>query len=113
MLPYASGFDRHAAPDAGGSVEVEKAAGVVTPAVLNHEVAVQNDGLHLRQERILAIDVTPSRLHHADLRIAEIVHNIFEKVRRGNEIRVKDSDQLSRGKPEPILKGARLEPMTI
>jgi hypothetical protein len=56
-----------AAPDAGGAVEVEEAAAAVAAAVLEHEVRVEQDGLNLRQQRVVLVDVPPPRLHHADL----------------------------------------------
>ena len=47
VLPAAGVVDRGAPPDAGRAVEVEEAAGAVAPAVLEHEVRVEQDRLDL------------------------------------------------------------------
>ena len=66
VLPAARGFDRRPPPDSRSAVEIEEAAGQVTAAVFNHEVTVENHGFDLRQKRVFAIDVSPTRLHHSD-----------------------------------------------
>ena len=95
MLPTARRFDRRAPPDASGSVEIEKPAGEMPAAVLDHEVSIENDRLHLRQKRVLAIDVSPAHLHHADFRIAEVVHDIVEEIRRRYKVGIKDRNQFA------------------
>ena len=70
VLPSAGVGDRFTAPDARGAVEIEETAGAVAPAVLEHEVRVQQDRLDLREQRIVLVDVPPARLDHPDLRIA-------------------------------------------
>ena len=55
-----------AAPHACGAVEVEVDAGAGAAAVLEDEVAVEEDGLDLREEAVVAVEVRPAGLHHAD-----------------------------------------------
>ena len=43
------------------------------PPVFQHEVAVEQDSLDFGQEGIVAVQVRPARLHHADLRIGEVM----------------------------------------
>ena len=97
VLPAARGFDRLPPPDSGSAIEIEKASGEVAAAVFDDEMAVQNDGFHLRQKRIFAVDVSPTHLHHSDFAIAEVIDNIFEKVRRRNKVGIENRDQLTCG----------------
>ena len=97
VLPAAGLFDGADAPHAGGAVEIEEDAGAGAAAVLQHEVAVQQNGLHLGQERVIAVDVGPARLHHADLGIGEVVDHSHQPVGRGSEVGVEDGDELALG----------------
>ena len=83
VLPAAAVDDRLAAPDARGAVEVEEAAGAVAPAVLEDEVAVEEDRLHLGEQRVVAVDVAPAHLHHAHLRIARTGRCVFSRMSGG------------------------------
>ena len=65
------------------------------PAVFDHEMAIENHRLDLRQQRIFAIDVSPARLDHAHLRVAEVIDDILQEARRRNEIRIEDRDQFA------------------
>ena len=49
-------------------------------AVLEHEVRVEQDRLDLRQQRIVLVHVAPSRLHHRDLRVREVVDGLLQEV---------------------------------
>ena len=50
--------------------------------VLQHEVAVEQHGLHFGQHVVVAVQITPARLHHADLRIGEEMHRAPQEIRR-------------------------------
>ena len=64
VLPAARVGDRRAPPDARGAVEVEEQPGAVAAAMLEHEVAVEQDRLDLREQRVVLVDVPPARLDH-------------------------------------------------
>src|SRR5262249_23178849 len=113
VLPTPCRLDRSAAPDTGGPVKIKKPAGKKPAAMLDHEMAIKNDGLYLRQERIFAINMPPPHLHHTDCRVAEIVHNILQKIRRGYEIGIKDCNQLTRRQFQTILQCARFEAIPV
>ena len=113
MLPSAGGFDRRPPPYSGSAIEIEEAAGEVAAAVFDDEVTVQNHRFDLRQKRIFAIDVPPARLHHSDFAIAEVIDNVFEKVWRGNEVRIENRDQLACGELQSVLQRAGFESMAI
>ena len=85
----------------------------MTPAVFDDEVAVKNDRLHLREQRIFAIDMTPTRLNHSNLRIAEIIHNVFEKIRWGNEVRIENRNQFACREIQTVFQSTRFETFTV
>src|SRR5438094_10607609 len=85
----------------------------MTPSVLDDEVAVKNHRLHLREQRIFAIDMTPTRLNHSNLRIAEIIHNVFEEIRRGNEVRIENRNQFACREIQTVFQSARFETFTV
>src|SRR5438105_4963483 len=89
VLPAAGAFNCSPPPDPCGSVEIEEPSGEMPSSVLDDKVAIENHGFHLCQQRIFAIDVAPTRLNHSDLRITEIIDNVFQKIRSRNEIRIK------------------------
>ena len=49
-------------------------------AVLEHKVPVEQDGFDLRQEAVVAVQVRPARLHHADLRLGEVMDHLHQPV---------------------------------
>src|SRR3954471_11198132 len=59
VLPPAGVVDRDAPPDTGRAVEVEEAAAAIPPAVLEHEVAVEQDRLGFGEQRIVLVDMPP------------------------------------------------------
>ncbi len=73
VLPAAGVFDAGAAPEAGGAVEIEEAAAAAAGGLLEEQVAIEEHGLHPREQRIGAVQVAPAGLDHADLGIGEIV----------------------------------------
>ena len=92
VLPAAAVVDGVTPPDAGGAVEVEEAAAAVAAAVLEHEVGVEQDGLDLREQRVVFVQVSPARLHHADLGVGEVVHRRHQEVGLRDEVGVEDRD---------------------
>jgi hypothetical protein len=63
--------------------------------VLDDEVAVEEDRLRAGQQRRFAVEVVPAHLHHADLRLGEVVDRVVEDVGRRDEIGVEDRDELA------------------
>ena len=113
MLPAAAVHDGFTTPDTGGAVEVEEVAGTVPATVLEHEVAVEKDGLDLRQERVVPVDVTPARLDHGDGRIDEERHRASQEVGRRNEVRIEDRDEVAFGDLHAGFERARLVARSI
>ena len=108
VLPAARVDDRRATPDAGRAVEVEEEARAVAAAVLEHEVAVEQDRLDLRQQRVVLVDVAPARLDHRDLRIDEERHRARQEVGGRDEVGVEDRDELALGDLQPASSAPAL-----
>ena len=113
VLPAAGVVDGVAPPDAGGAVEVEEAPGAVAGAVLDDEVAVEEDRLHLGEQRVVAVDVAPAHLHHADPGVGEVAEGLLQDVGRGDEVGVEDRDELALGDLEPGVQRAGLEALAV
>ena len=65
-------------------------------------MTVQQNRLDLRQQRIVAIDVRPARLHHADLRIGEVMDRAHEEIFRRREVSVKNSNEFASCRFQPF-----------
>src|SRR3984893_2461032 len=77
--------------------------------MLDREMAVEQNGFHFRQRRIIAIDITPARLDHGKLRVDEIGHSAAEKIDWGDKIRVEDGDEFSGRRIHSFLQRACFE----
>ena len=73
VLPAAGFIDRRPPPNSGSSVEIKEDSTARAARVFQHEVTVKQDGFDLREERIVAIDMRPARLHHANLRVSKVM----------------------------------------
>ena len=101
VLPPAGVADGLAAPHARRAVEIEEASRAVAAAVLEHEVAVEQDRLDLREQRVILVDVPPARLHHADLRVGKVRQQPVQEVWGRQEIGVENGDELPRATLQP------------
>jgi len=81
--------------------------------VLQHEVAVQQDRLHLGHEAVVAVEVRPAGLHHADARLGEVVDYLHQPVRRGDEVGVEDGDQFAARDLQALVQRARLVSVAV
>ena len=108
VLPAAAVPDGGLAPHAPGAGEVEQPAGRGADAVLDDVVPVQHQRADAREERLLAVEVTPAALHHADVRILEVGDQAAEEVRLGQEVGVEHRDQLALGHLQPRVERAGL-----
>ncbi len=113
MLPAARFLDGRAPPDSRRAVEVEEDSAARASRVLEHEMAIQQNGFHLREEGVVAIDVGPPRLHHADPWIREVMDGAQQKILRGREVGVKDSDELALRCLQTLGQRPRLEAFAI
>jgi hypothetical protein len=108
VLPAAGVGDHQPPPDAGRAVEVEETAGAIAAAVLEHEVTVEQNRLDPRQQRILAVDVPPARLHHPHFGIGKLRQGALQEVGGSDEVGVEDGDELAARDMEPRFEGPGL-----
>ena len=117
VLPAAGIVNHFAAPHARRAVEIEKCAPPGTRAVLHHEVPVEQNRFHVGQQRIIAVQVGPARLHHADVFAAvgvqEIRNRAAEKIRLGNEVRVKNRHESALRRFQAVFQRASLVSVAI
>src|ERR1700722_13868068 len=113
MLPAAGIVDGAAAPHTCSSVEVEKDTAASPAGMLEHEMPIQQDGFNLSEKRVVAVDVRPASLHHADIGIGEVVNDAQYKIFRGNEIRVKNGDELALSRLKTFRQRACLESLAV
>ena len=106
VLPAAGGGDGLAAPHAGGAVEVEEDAGAAAAAVLEDEMAVEEDGFDLGEEAVVAVEVGPAGLDHADFGLGEVVDDLHDPLAGRDEVGVEDGDELAFGDFEAFVEGS-------
>ena len=74
---------------------------------------VEQNGLRLGQQRVIAIDVVPPHLDHADLGIGEILDRVLQYVGLRQKIRVEYRDELGIGVLQTVFQRPRLEARAI
>ena len=109
VLPAAAVLDAGAAPEAGGPVEIKEAAAAAARGLLEHEMPIQEHGLHAGEQGVGAVQVAPAGLDHANLGIGEKVDRLAEQVRRRHEVGIKDEDEIALAGLKPFLERAGLE----
>jgi hypothetical protein len=101
VLPAAGIVDGLAAPHASGTVEIEKCAAAGTRAVLDDKMTVEQNGFDIGEQRIVIVEISPARLHHADffaaIRVQEIWNRPAEKIGFGKKVGVEDGDEFAFG----------------
>ena len=110
--PPASSMAR-APPHPGRAVEVEENAAARPPRMFQHEMAVEQDRLHLGEKRVVAVDVRPARLHHADFGIGEVMNALQQEVFRRREVSVENGDEFAFRRFHAFLQGAGFEAFAI
>ena len=76
--------------------------------MLDDEVGIEVDRLQAGKQRVIAVEISPTGLDHADSLVAEIRQHATQELRFGNEICVEDRDEFTGGKIETVLQGASL-----
>ncbi len=106
VLPAAGFVDGLATPHAGGAVEVEEDAGAGAAAVLEDEVAVEEDGFDLGEEAVVAIEVRPAGLDHADAGFGEVVDDLRSQSGGGT----KSASKMATSSPLEVLRPSSRAP---
>ena len=74
---------------------------------------VEQNGFNLGQERIVAIDVRPARLHHPDLRIGKVVDSAQQKIFRRSKVSVKDRNEVALRRLQPVRECSRFKALAL
>ena len=74
--------------------------------MLQDEVAVEQDGFDLGEEAVVAIEVRPAGLDHADAGLGKVVDDLHQPVRRGTKSASKMATSSPLGDFEAFVEGA-------
>jgi hypothetical protein len=81
--------------------------------VLQDEVAVEEDGLDLGEHGVVAVEMRPAGLDHADVGLCEVMDDAHEPVGGRDEIGVEDGDELAFGYVEAFVERAGFEAVAV
>ena len=113
MLPATGFVDGATAPHARRAVEIEVEAAARPPGVFQYEVPIEQDCFHFREERIVAVNVGPARLHHSNFGIDEVMDGAQKKIFRRYEVGIENSDELAFGCFQSFGQRPSFEALTI
>ncbi len=98
MLPAARIVNSAAPPYAGRPIEIEEDSAARAAGMLEDKMTIQQNRFHLGQKRVVAIDVRPASLHHANLALREVVDGARQKIFRRNEVSIENGDEFAFGR---------------
>ena len=81
--------------------------------MLHHKVSVQQNRFHLCQQRVIAIQVSPARLHHPDSRILKVWNRAPQKIALRDKIRVENPNKFATRGFQSIFQRAGFEARAI
>ena len=91
------------APDTCSAVKIDEVARTVTTALLYFKVVIQSNSLCPGKKGVVLIQVLPARLDQADPGIFKSRQCSFQEIPVGQEIRIKDGNEVSLGLLKPVL----------
>ena len=96
------------------TVEVHPQPAAAARNLLDCEVAVDAEALAFGQNAVIGVDVTPTRLHHADVvRFVEVGDCLFEKIFSRHKIRIEDRHKFALRDFLRFFERARLVALTV
>jgi hypothetical protein len=113
VLPAASVSDHLFAPNSAGSCEVEQTSRREPRLVFDHVVAVEQQGLSARQQRVFAVQVCPTGLHHGHLRILEVADDVRQKLRLRDEVGIENRDEFTSCRTQAVIESTCLVPDAV
>ncbi len=81
--------------------------------MLQHKMPVQQHGLHFGQHVVVAIQITPARLHHPDLGIGKMMNGVAQEIDGRDEIGIEHGHDFALRGHEAVLQRARFIAVTI
>src|SRR4029077_2063609 len=109
VLPSASFLNAGAPPKTRRSVEVEEASASAARRLLEQKMTIQKHCLNPRQQRITAVQMPPTRLDHADLRVGEEMDGALKQIALRDEIGIKNAHKLAISRFQTDFECAGLE----
>ena len=76
-------------------------------------MAVEENRFNLREHAVVAVEVRPAGLDHADAGFGEVVHDLHEPICRGDEIGVEDGDEVAFCDFQARIEGTCLESVAV
>ena len=101
------------APYSRRAVEIEEDVAAGASGMLQHEMPVEQNGFDLGKKRIVAIDVGPASLHHADFGIGQMVDGPHQKIFRRNKVGVEDGNEFALRRFHAFRQRTRFEAFAI
>ncbi len=72
-------------------------------------MTVEEHRLHFREQRIAAVQMSPARLDHSDLRVGKEVDRLLQEIARRNKVSVENANEVTFRRREARLERAGLE----
>src|SRR5581483_1013226 len=113
MLPAPRIRDCLPTPYARRAIEIEEHTAARASGMLQHKMAIQQDGFHFCEEGIIPVDMGPSRLDHANPGIAKVVNRTPQEIFGWNKVSVKDRDELAFGALQSLFQRSCLVAVAI
>src|SRR4029077_8343092 len=113
MLPASGIGNARLSPDACGSIKIEKPPAAAAGGLFEEKMTIQEEGLNLRQQRVIPVQVTPSHLHHPDPGVCEVIDGAFQRVGRRDEIGVENENELAFRAVQAGCEGPGFEALSI
>src|SRR5437016_4495359 len=113
MLPAACFANTGLSPKPGGTIKIKKSAGPASRGLFQHKVTVQENGLSACQPGVRSVDVTPTRLNHANLGICKVIDTLFQNVRWWHKIGIQNKEKLAFGLLKAVVQSPGLKAHTI
>ena len=82
-------------------------------SMFQNEMPIKQDGLNLREHAVVAIQVCPARLHHADFRLREVVNHSHQPVGRRNKVSIEDGNEPAFRSLQARVERTRLESVAV
>ena len=76
-------------------------------------MSIEQNGFNVCKEGVITIQVRPTRLHHSDLRVGEMMHDTHEPIFRGNKVSIEDSDEFAFRSLHAFVKGSGFETIPV
>src|ERR1700677_4249174 len=81
--------------------------------MLKNEMTIEQDGLDLSQKTIVAVEMCPARLHHANLWIGKVMDHLHQPFLGRHKVGVEDGHKLAHCYAQTFVQRAGFEAIAI